>query len=96
MKKLHGVPLVYDMMTVPFYCWGVCYLMKNDVPVQEFGQTYTALFTNLLALFVRNHGLRNPSMKITKVLNIPIFKEICIDLAELAYQMKVSGKIFIV
>jgi len=93
MNQLKHQQFLYDMMTNPFYCWGICYLISNDVPLEEFGQTYTSLYSNLLVVFILKHGLGKECRKICDVVNNPKFKDICIGISELAYQLEISGKI---
>jgi len=93
MQQLEHQQFLYDAMTIPFYCWGICYLISSDVPMKQFGQTYTSLYCNLLLVFILMHGLRKTCHTICDVVNNPQFKNICIGLSELAYELQQNSKI---
>jgi len=88
-----SAPLVYDMMVIPFYCWGVCFLLKENVEVKKLGPTTTTLMANLLSLFIRNHGNREESLPLKDVIRQEKFKEYCVGLAQLAYDLETKSKI---
>jgi len=93
LTKLRELPMVFEMMTIPFYCWGVCYLISSNIPVDDFSQTYTELYANLLVVFVLKHGLRKKCRRLVDVLNHPKFKTICFGLAELALKLEEKQQI---
>lgn len=82
------------MMTIPFYCNGVCCLMLDgEVGIESIPMTYTGLFTNLLTLFLRNHGLRDSNLTLSEVLEKETTKPMILILSKFAFLLEIGGKI---
>lgn len=92
--RVKRTPILQSMMTIPFYCNGVCCLMlESEIAVDSIPMTYTGLFSTLLTFFLRNHGFRNTKMKLKHVLEKKKFKKMILLLSRFAFSMEQEGKI---
>jgi len=85
-------PILWEMMLIPFYCQGICFLLKNKVKLNDLGMTKTALYCNLFMWFIGKHGTRDNN-EIDDLVEDEEFKKWCVGLAKLAFDLEKNKKI---
>jgi len=90
---MKGNRILYDMMTVPAVCSGVCELIEYDLILEDkMPSSYTSLFTLLLISRIWKRQFKEAST-LNGVFIKPSFKESCINLASAAYHLKLNQKV---
>lgn len=96
LAMINETPILRSMMTVPFYSTTTYHLtLESDISLDSiFSIRYTSLFSRLLILYIRNHGLRNPKLiGMEKVLRNENTKPIILMLGKFAFNMEEKNKI---
>lgn len=94
LQKIKESEILRSLMTIPFYCNGVCNLMlDSEIDIKSIPITYTALFCNLLTIFIRNHGYRNSKQSLSAVLKNESTKQMILVLSQFAFILEKKGKI---
>ena len=85
--------IMYDMMTVPSVCHGVCELMEYNLIVEDkLPSSFTSLLTLLLITRIWKRQFKEAST-MNGVFIKPSFKESCLNLATAAYHLKFHQKV---
>ena len=85
--------ILYDMMTIPPICQGICELIDNGVMTDDkLPKTYTSLFTLLLVGRIWRRQFKSAS-SINGVLIKPVFKATCQNLASAAFHLEFQNKV---
>ena len=84
--------MVYQMMRIPFYCYGICYLLPGNNTVNVMEMTKTSLYCHLFLLFIGEHGTRDND-EIDDLVKNEEFKKWCAGLAKLAFHLELNGTI---
>jgi len=89
-------PKVDELMTVPFFCCGISSLFEAGMSVELIGPTKSALYTQLLTLLLSNGDVINNDeqfLLMDTTLQKSSFKESCLCLSQLSYNLQVTGKL---
>ena len=93
LDEIKDSKLLYDMMSVPSFCHGICELLEhNQMAVDKLPKTYTSLFTLILIGRIWRRQFKSAS-SMNGVFIKPAFKAVCQNLATAAFHTELNNKV---
>ena len=87
LSDLKDTKQLYELMKIPFYRWCIANILEDDPCIFGIGRTRTTLYSQMLSMFLCNHGFRkNNRHNFERKIKLEGFKHICVYMSRLVFQ----------